>query len=82
MSERTLIERTTRAGVKVALVDRGADDDEGQRWETVCVTHGGVCSHDTRALAAQWLSHPDEWCEDCMYGPGTLAGTNRVVFAS
>lgn len=73
--ERVLIERVARAtGTTVMLVDRGAGEEGEHRWETICVDHGGVCSHETRRLAADWLSHPDEWCEDCMYGPGTLAG--------
>ena len=74
--ETTLLERRCRAtGTVVTLVwNEGAD--ESQPWETICVDHGGVCSHETRALAEAWLPHPDEWCEDCMYGVGTLAGTN------
>lgn len=28
----------------------------------------------TTRLAEAWLAHPDEWCEDCMHGEGTLAG--------
>ena len=74
--ETTLIERRARAtGTLVALVyNYGADPD--QPWETICIDHGGVCSHETRSLATAWLSHPDEWCEDCMYGEGTLAGGN------
>lgn len=75
MTERLLISRKARVtGTVVHLVDRGADDDEDNRWETICADHGGVCSHETRRLAEGWLSHPDEWCEDCMYGTGTLAG--------
>lgn len=78
MSEpREILRRRARAtGTVVALVDRGGSDGYGDwRWETICVEHGGVCSHETRKLAEAWLSHPDEWCEDCMYGEGTLAGT-------
>lgn len=60
----------------VQLVDRGKSSEWGDwRWETICVEHGGVCSHETRKLAEQWMAHPDEWCEDCMYGEGTLAGS-------
>lgn len=76
--ETTLIERRSRAtGTLVQLVfNSGAD--ETQPWETICVDHGGVCSHETRALAVAWLAHPDEWCEDCMYGVGTLDGTRAA----
>ena len=46
--ETTLVERRARAtGTLVAL--RYRTDD--QHWETVCVEHGGVCSHETRRLA-------------------------------
>lgn len=76
MPERELLRRLCRStGTTVALVDRGADDDEDNRWETICVDHGGVCSHQSRKLATEFLSHPEEWCEDCMYGPGTLDGS-------
>lgn len=47
--------------------------------EKPCEEHGGVCSHETRTLAGQWLAHPDEWCGDCMYGEGTLAGTRPLT---
>lgn len=71
---RVVIERRARAtGTLVQLVDRGREEGE-DRWETICVEHGGVCSHETRPVATAWLAHPDEWCEDCMYGEGTLAG--------
>lgn len=74
---REITRRRARAtGTVVVLVDRGRSEGYGDwRWETICADHGGVCSHETRALAEAWLSHPDEWCEDCMYGEGTLAGT-------
>lgn len=79
MAEKILIERKARATKTIVqLVDRGKDDFEDQRWETICVDHGGVCSHNTRALATDWLSHPDEWCEDCMYGEDTLDGTKEI----
>lgn len=73
-TERIVKERTARStGTHVYLVDRGGSDGWGDwRWETVCETHGGVCSHETRALAESWLSHPEEWCEDCMNGEGSL----------
>lgn len=65
-AETVLIERTARkTGTRVLLM-YSYDADPDQPWETVCATHGGVCSHQTRALATDWLSHPDEWCEYCM----------------
>jgi len=73
---RVVEERKCRAtGTRVLLV---TGNDEDQPWETICEDHGAVCSHETYRVARAWLSHPDEWCEDCMYGKGTLAGTNPV----
>lgn len=69
-----VIERRARATGTVVWLEYAPDADPDQPWMTVCRDHGGVCSHETRALATAWLSHPDEWCEDCMYGPGTLSG--------
>lgn len=71
-AETTLAERVCRAtGTRVALV-YNLDANPDQPWETICCDHGGVCSHETRKVAEAFLSHPDEWCEDCMYGEGTL----------
>lgn len=74
--EKTVIQRKARStGTTVILNDRGPGGEWGDwRWETICSEHGGVCSHETRKLAESWISHPEEWCEDCMYGEGTLAG--------
>ena len=72
-----VLERTARStGTHVYLDDRRHDEggDPTQPWETVCEAHGGVCSHETRTVAESFLSHPEEWCEDCMHGEGTLAG--------
>jgi hypothetical protein len=65
-----ILERRCRAtGTTVQLVYSPSADEENP-WETICVDHGGVCSHQSRVLATAWLSHPDEWCEvGCM--PGT-----------
>ena len=66
--------RRCRATGGMVWLEYAPDADEEQPWLTVCETHGGVCSHETRALAMRFLSHPDEWCEDCMHGEGTLSG--------
>lgn len=74
---RVVIERRSRqTGTTVQLVDRGLDDferaearerdGEWLRWETICIDHGSVCSHLSRAVATSFLSVPGEWCEDCM----------------
>lgn len=65
-----LIERRCRATGTLVVLAWNASDET---YETICVDHGGVCSHETRKLAESFLSHPEEWCEDCMYGEGTLA---------
>ena len=71
-----VLERRCRATGTVVYLEFAPEADADQPWQTVCEDHGGVCCHSTRKLAERFLSHPDEWCEDCMYGPGTLAGTN------
>jgi hypothetical protein len=73
VSERLIQSRKARATGTVVDVVYAPDADPAQPWETICAEHGGVCSHQTRALAMAWAPHPDEWCEDCMYGEGTLA---------
>lgn len=78
MSERVVMERTARATATKVLLVYAPDADPEQPWETICDVHGGVCSHTTRKLAEAWLSHPDEWCEDCMHGEGTLDGSRPV----
>lgn len=34
------------------------------RWMTVCLDHGMICTHSTIALAESHAAVP-EWCEDC-----------------
>jgi len=58
--------KTHQTGTVVDLVDRGSNDDGGGRWETICVDHGTVCSHETRALAVRFAPSPLDWCEVCM----------------
>lgn len=77
--ETVVLERVARStGTRVVLAYK-PDSDPDQPWETLCEPHGGVCSHETRRLAREWLSHPEEWCEDCMYGEGTLDGTRDAA---
>lgn len=63
-------ERTARAtGTVVQVVDNrdGGFDAADLGWFTVCVDHGGVCSHPTRKLAVDWPPVPDQWCPDCQH---------------
>ena len=73
-AETVLIHRECRESATQVQLVYNYEADPTQPWETICVHQGGVCSHETRALAESFLSHPSEWCEDCMYGEGTLAG--------
>ena len=59
------IKRTRQTGTGV-VVEYLPYADEQMPWQTTCVTHGGVCCHETRALAMSFASVPGEWCEDCM----------------
>lgn len=59
------IKRVRSTGTS-AYLEYAPHTDETQPWLTVCETHGGVCSHETRRLASDFLRHPEEWCEDCM----------------
>jgi hypothetical protein len=44
-------------------IAQALDTDSG-RWQTVCETHGTICSHETLALAKKHLQWGD-WCEAC-----------------
>lgn len=46
--------------------EHGVDTDDGNTpWSTICDDHGGICSHDTLALARDWASAPEDWCPTC-----------------
>lgn len=73
-SDDTGLRRITRArstGTHVAIYDGVAAgmDTCGGRWQTVCIEHGGVCSHDTLELARSWASAPEQWCPTCQGEP-------------
>ena len=60
------IRRKARStGTTVGLVDCGKDHPDGP-WTIVCEDHRGCMHHQTRKLAEGWLSHPEDWCPDCM----------------
>jgi hypothetical protein len=63
-----LTRRARETGYYVSLYDGGPAgmDTDGGRWQTVCEQHGWIISHTTFDFARGWLSHPLEWCEDCM----------------
>jgi hypothetical protein len=59
--------RNRTTGTLVGLYDGepAGMDTEGGRWQTVCEDHGTICSHETMKVAESFLSHPQNWCEDC-----------------
>ena len=60
-------ERTVRqTGTTVLVIDnRDKQFSADGKWLTLCDDHGGICSHDTRKLAAAWASDPEGWCPYC-----------------
>lgn len=61
---RQSVARSTGATIQL-LDQRDRGDDPENPWETVCVEHGGVCSHTTRELARSFMAAPEEWCAEC-----------------
>jgi hypothetical protein len=58
--------RSRQTGTLVEVIDdRDGSFGSGGSWATVCVDHGGICSHDTRALALDFAPVPNEWCPTC-----------------
>lgn len=60
--------RSRQTGTTVQVVDnRDGSFDAGDPngWFDVCVEHGGVVSHSTRALAVSFAAVPREWCPTC-----------------
>lgn len=56
-----------------APLDRGEDRGYGvgrdePRWLTLCVDHGHLCTHYTRADAISHAALPSGWCEPCRHG--------------
>lgn len=71
--------RTT--GTQVSLYDgkaAGMDTYSG-RWQTACENHGTIISHKKYGIALSHLSHPEEWCEDCMGGDTVKAEPSANV---
>ena len=61
--------RARSTGTYVGLYyadEAGIESDPNWKWATVCEEHCSLMAHRTRALAVGWLSHPEEWCEECM----------------
>lgn len=57
--------RSTGTVVQVADNRDGSVDQGDLDWFTICVDHGGVCSHPSLQLAREWASEPEGWCPTC-----------------
>jgi len=60
--------RSRITGTTVQIVDNrdgSFDCGDPNGWFTVCVDHGGVCSHMTRRDATMFAPVPNEWCPVC-----------------
>jgi hypothetical protein len=61
--------RSRATGTVVQVIDNrdGEFDQNAEEnpWYTMCVDHGGITSHPTRALALYHSPVPDEWCPWC-----------------
>lgn len=66
---RMVRERVARStGTTIQVLDNrdgSFDMDDPNGWATVCVEHGGVCTHPTRYLAEEWAAEPEQWCPGC-----------------
>lgn len=62
--------RETKArstGTTIWVIDNrdGSFDSADLGWFTLCCTHGMVCSHESRRVAMDFASAPEEWCQEC-----------------
>lgn len=57
--------RTTGATVTVTKVGPGSSFEQDPGWMTMCLNHGQLVFHETRALAMENSSVPEQWCSDC-----------------
>lgn len=51
---------------EAAGIDTDNGDGPPQPFSTVCERHHHVISHDTLTLAREWVTHPEQWCDECM----------------
>lgn len=74
----TVLERRCRTtGTVVALAAPGVELEASEGWVTICRDHSGCMCHDSRRLAEQWWSHPEDWCPDCMLQSDTADNGTR-----
>ena len=59
--------RNSKTGTVVTVYDSlssSMDTDRG-RWQVVCEDHASLSCYQTLRVAREWMSYPEEWCEDC-----------------
>jgi hypothetical protein len=58
--------RTTGTSVSIYNNEQAMLDADGGAWSTVCEDHSWIVAHRSLKIAHRWLSHPEDWCEECM----------------
>lgn len=57
--------RSTGATITVTRVGPGSAFEQDAGWMTMCLDHGQLVFHETRALAEDNAVAPEQWCSDC-----------------
>jgi len=59
--------RNRQTGTVIQLIDNrdGSFDTCDLKWVTLCDDHGGYATHETRAIAREWMAEPLVWCSGC-----------------
>ncbi len=57
--------RSTGAQISLYHAEQAGLCPGGGPWATVCEDHGAILNHESLKLARQWVSAPEEWCEEC-----------------
>lgn len=60
--------RNKRTGFVVTVYDgfeAGFESEGPDRWFTLCEEHSYLVGHRSRRYAREWMSHPEDWCEEC-----------------
>lgn len=73
MTRITQERRARSTGTTIQIADNrdgSVDQDDPNNWFTICVEHGGVCSHPSLQLAREWAAEPEGWCPGCQEGTG------------
>lgn len=57
--------RETGSTITVERTGPGSWIEQEPGWITLCLNHGQLVIHETRALAQDHASLPSGWCSDC-----------------